>query len=68
MYRSTALVFALFCTSLVAAAPVTSSTFSEVATQAAAATDIAVTATPLGDILSAVVVNDQSEYAYILPI
>ncbi|KAJ6487809.1 hypothetical protein C8R45DRAFT_1097688 [Mycena sanguinolenta] len=62
MRSSTALVFALFFTSMVVAAPVTpvtsSTSVSEVATQATAATNIAV---PAGDIISAVLVNDQSE-------
>ncbi|KAF8186883.1 hypothetical protein K438DRAFT_2019603 [Mycena galopus ATCC 62051] len=62
MHCSTALVFALFFSSLVAAAPVTpvaSSDISEVATQATVATNTVVT--PAADILSAVVVNEQSE-------
>ncbi|KAJ7247872.1 hypothetical protein B0H12DRAFT_1124370 [Mycena haematopus] len=60
--HSTALVFALFFTSMAVAAPVTPSvSVSEVATQAIVAANIAVTAVPAGDILSTVVVNDQSE-------
>ncbi|KAJ7461760.1 hypothetical protein B0H11DRAFT_2285751 [Mycena galericulata] len=62
---SIALVFALFFTSMVAAAPVapisviaSSSSVSEVATQSPEAANIAIA---LGDILPAVAVLDQSE-------
>ncbi|KAJ7666036.1 hypothetical protein DFH06DRAFT_1323183 [Mycena polygramma] len=65
MHSSTALVFALFCTSLVAAAPVapvaSSSYISDVATQSTSAANITVPAVLAADILPAVAVHDQSE-------
>ncbi|KAJ6470583.1 hypothetical protein C8R47DRAFT_1222489 [Mycena vitilis] len=65
MHSSTALVFAIFCTSLVAAAPVasvaSSSYISDVATQSTGAANIAVPAVLAADILPAVAVHEQSE-------
>jgi hypothetical protein len=65
MHRATALVFALFFTSLVAAAPVapvaSSSYVSEIAIQSTAAANIDVPVVPAGDILPAVPLHDQSE-------
>ncbi|KAJ7689436.1 hypothetical protein B0H17DRAFT_1135021 [Mycena rosella] len=69
--RSTALVFTLFFTSLVAAAPVTvapvsaipSASVSNVATSGSPAPSAADIVAPLADILPAVAVHDQSEYA-----
>ncbi|KAF7360231.1 hypothetical protein MVEN_00751900 [Mycena venus] len=65
MHCASAVVFALFFTSLVAAAPVTplasSASVSDIATQTTAAANMAVPAGPAGDILSAVAMAEQSE-------